>query len=322
MSELKQSKYIDITTDYGFKKVFGSDTNKDLLIAFLNELFRGRKVIADLYYNKNEHVGDTEDIGSVIFDLTCTADNGERFIIEVQRTAQVNLKKRMLYYSSKLIADQAPMGNRRAWNYAISEVYIIVLMDGFRMPDVGEEKYFLHDICLCYRDHGKIFYDDLGFIYIELVNFVKAEAELDNDLDRWLYILKNMSSLKGLSKYLRKPVFEKLFQLAEYSKLKPEEREMYNASLRNKWDAESIRSSQEELLKRAREKAMAEGRAEGEAKGKAEGEAKGKAEGKAEVIKNLLSLNKFSISDIAELANVTEEFVKQIEAEEKETKGK
>ncbi|MEI2273190.1 Rpn family recombination-promoting nuclease/putative transposase [Sphingobacterium sp. ML3W] len=142
--------------------------------------------------------------------------------------------------------------------------------------------------------------------YIEFVNFVKAEAELDNDLDRWLYILKNMSSLKGLSKYLRKPVFEKLFKLAEYSKLKPEEREMYNASLRNKWDAESIRSSQEELLKRAREKAMAEG----------------KVEGKAEVIKNLLSLNKFSISDIAELANVTEEFVKQIEVEEKETKGK
>ena len=165
-----------------------------------------------------------------------------------------------------------------------------------------------------------------------MVNFVKVEAELVNDLDRWLYILKNMSSLKRLSKYLRKPIFEKLFQLAEYSKLNPEEREMYNVSLRNKWDAESIRSSQEELLKRAREKAMAEGRAEGEAKGKAEGkvegEAKGKAEGKVEgelkgkteVIKNLLSLNKFSISDIAELANVTVEFVKQIEAET--SKGK
>jgi len=121
-----------------------------------------------------------------------------------------------------------------------------------------------------------------------------------------------MSSLKGLSTYLRKPIFEKLFQLAQYSKLKPEEREMYNASLRNKWDAESIRSSQEELLKRAREKAMAEG--------KAEGRAEGKVEGKADVIKNLLSLNKFSISEIAEVADVTEEFVKQIEAEK--AKGK
>ena len=129
-----------------------------------------------------------------------------------------------------------------------------------------------------------------------------------------------MSSLKGLSKYLRKPIFEKLFQLAEYSKLNPEEREMYNVSLRNKWDAESIRSSQEELLKRAREKAMAEGRAEGEAKGKVEGKAEGELKGKTEVIKNLLSLNNFSISDIAELANVTVELVKQIEAET--SKGK
>lgn len=226
----------------------------------------------------------------------------------------------MLYYSSKLIADQAPKGNRRAWNYEISEVYIIVLMDGFAMPDAGEEKYFLHDICLCYRDYGKIFYDDLGFIYVELVNFVKAEAELVNDLDRWLYVLKNMSSLNGLSAYLRKPIFEKLFQLAEYSKLKPEEREMYNVSLRNKWDAESIRSSQEELLKRGREKAMAEGRAEGKAEGRAEGKAEGRVEGKVEVIKNLLSSNKFSISEIAELADVTIEFVKQIEAEK--AKGK
>lgn len=125
-----------------------------------------------------------------------------------------------------------------------------------------------------------------------MVNFVKAEAELVNDLHRWLYVLKNMSSLNGLSTYLRKPIFEKLFQLAEYSKLKLEEREMYNASLRNKWDAESIRSSQEELLKRGREKA----------------------------IKNLLSSNKFSIWEIAELADVTVDFVKQIE--EEKAKGK
>ncbi|MGJ1242692.1 hypothetical protein [Sphingobacterium siyangense] len=120
--------------------------------------------------------------------------------------------------------------------------------------------------------------------------------------------------------YPCKPIFEKLFQLAEYSKLKPEEREMYNVSLRNKWDAESIRSSQEEQLKRAREKAMAEGKAEGKAEGRAEGRAEGKAEGKAEVITNLLSSNKFSISEIAELADVTVEFVKQIEAEK--AKGK
>jgi hypothetical protein len=60
---------------------------------------------------------------------------------------------------------------------------------------------------------------------------VRAEAELDNDLDPWLYILKNMSSLKGLSIYLQKPIFEKLFQIAEYSKRNQEEREMYKFNI-------------------------------------------------------------------------------------------
>lgn len=318
MEIVAQSRYIDITTDYGFKRIFGSKTNKDLLISFLNELFRGRKIIADLYYNKNEHVGDAKDIGTVIFDLTCTAENGEQFIIEVQRSRQINLKRRMLYYSSKLIADQAPKGDRRGWDYAISEIYVIVLMDGFPMPDSAEEEKdgVLHDICLCYRDSGKIFYEDLGFIYVELVNFALAEKELANDLDRWLYVLKNMSSMEKLPGYLRKPIFEKLFKLAEYSKLNDKEREMYNVSLRNKWDAESLRSTQEKELKQAREKALTEGKAEGIAVGKAEG----KTEGKAEVIRNLLSLGKFSTVEIAKLANVSEDFVKKIEASQSKEK--
>src|SRR5690606_21733721 len=103
--------FIDPTTDFGFNRIFGTEANKDLLISFLNALFRGRKLIEDLYYNKNKPVGETEEVGTVIFDLTCTASDGERFIIEVQRTPQTNLKKRMLYYGSKLIADQAPKGN-------------------------------------------------------------------------------------------------------------------------------------------------------------------------------------------------------------------
>ncbi len=145
-------RYIDPTTDFGFKRIFGSEVNSDLLIAFLNELFRGRKVIQTVFYNKNEHVGQTEEIGNVIFDLTCTAESGEQFIIEVQRSSQVNLKRRMLYYGSKLIADQAPKGGRREWNYNISEVYVIVLMDGFAMPGADGDKKYLHDICLCNRD--------------------------------------------------------------------------------------------------------------------------------------------------------------------------
>ncbi len=99
------SRYIDLTTGYGFKRIFGTEVNKDLLIDFLNDLFQGKKVIKDLVYNKNEHVGSMPSLGTVIFDLTCTTDDGSQFIIEVQRSDQNNLKQRMLYYGCKLIAD-------------------------------------------------------------------------------------------------------------------------------------------------------------------------------------------------------------------------
>ncbi len=295
--------YIDPTTDYGFKRIFGSEVNKDLLIAFLNNLFRGRKTIQDLLYNKNEHVGDAEVMGNVIFDLTCTADNGEQFIIEVQRSTQVNLKRRMLYYGSKLIADQAPKGKRKEWNYGISEVYVIVLMDGFAMPDHKDSKNFLHDICLCNRDTGEIFYEDLGFIYLELINFVKVEADLESDLDKWLYILKNMSTMERLPVYLRKPVFEKLFQVAEYSKLSKEEREMYDTSLKRKWDNKAV-------LDYAREEGLQKGIEQGIEKGIEQGIEKGKQE----VVENLLVMGKFTIAEIANLATVSEDFVKEVHA--------
>jgi len=255
--------YIDPLVDFAFKKIFGSEPNKDLLIAFLNEVFRGRKQITDLVYNKNEHPGDNDSIGGAIFDLTCTGHDGETFLIEVQRSSQGNMKQRMLYYASRLISDMAPKGKRKVWNYGISEVYVIVLMDGFTLPGNTDGRY-LRDICLCNRENGKVFYEELGFVYLELLNFVKTETELETDLDRWLYVLKNMAKMDKIPLYLRKPIFEKLFNISEYSNLSKEEKEMYDVELKRKWDHANI-------LAHARE----QGRVEGEAEGKAEGLAEG-----------------------------------------------
>lgn len=97
--------YIDPLTDFGFKRLFGSEPNKDLLIDFLNGVFRGRKHIADLVYNKNEHPGETVNEGGAIFDLTCTGNDGEQFIIEVQRGKQGNFKQRAIFYTSRLVTE-------------------------------------------------------------------------------------------------------------------------------------------------------------------------------------------------------------------------
>ena len=292
----KAGTFIDVLSDFGFKRIFASEPNKDLLIAFINELFKGRKIVVDLSYDKNEHVGDTDELGSVILDLTCTASNGERFVIEVQRSSQFNFKRRMLYYGSKLIADQAPRGNRKSWAYNISEVYVIALLDGFPMPDSERTNQYLHNICLCDRDTGKIFYDHLEFFYIELINFTKEESALRSDLDGWLFVLKNMSKLDKIPLYLRKPVFEKLFNIAEYSKLNKKEKIMYDTNLKRKWDNQAA-------LDYARHEGIGIGME------------KGMEKGKAEVVKNLLSAGSFTIAKIANFANVTEAFVRKVKKE-------
>ena len=232
-------KYIDPLVDFAFKKIFGSEPNKDLLIAFLNEVFRGRKIIIDLVYNKNEHPGDINDEGAAIFDLLCTGNRGERFLIEVQRAKQGFFKERALFYTSRLISDQAPKGNRSAWAYNIAEVYLIALLEDFALED-SPAKTYLHDICLCNRDTGEIFYDKLGYTFIELSKFVKEDAELESELDKWLYVLKNMSRMDKIPAYLRKPIFEKLFSIAEYTNLTKEEKTMYDSSLKYKWDNKNV----------------------------------------------------------------------------------
>jgi predicted transposase/invertase (TIGR01784 family) len=242
-------------TDFGFKRIFGTDPNRDLLIAFLNEVFRGRKHIVDLVYNKNEHPGDTIHEGGAIFDLLCTGSDGERFIIEVQRGKQENFKQRALFYTSRLISEQAPKGKRSKWGYTISGVYLIALLEDFALEDSPVNEY-LHDICLCNRDTGKIFYDNLGYTYIELRKFVKTEDELSSELDNWLSVLKNMSSMDKIPVYMRKPIFEKLFNIAEYSNLTQEEKMMYDSSLKQKWDNENV-------LDYARQEGKVKGRLEG-----------------------------------------------------------
>jgi len=236
---ISQGKYIDPLVDFAFKKIFGSEPNKDLLIAFLNEVFRGRKVIIDLTYNKNEHHGDLKDEGAAIFDLLCTGNKGEQFLIEVQRGRQGNFKERALFYTSRLISDQAPKGRRSEWAYNLHEVYLVALLEDFTLK-IGKAAEYLHDVCLCNRDTGEIFYDKLNYTYIELVNFVKAESELGTELDKWLYVLKHISTMDKIPAYFRKPIFEKLFNIAEYPNLTKEEKTMYDSSMKYKWDNKNV----------------------------------------------------------------------------------
>ncbi|WP_353721261.1 PD-(D/E)XK nuclease family transposase [Dyadobacter sp. 676] len=116
MQEVRSGRFIDPFTDFGFKRMFGTEAGKDVLINFLNEVLAGERRIADLTYNQNENGGQQPGARKAIFDLVCTGVDGEQFIIEVQRIRQKYFKDRCLYYAASLIRDQAKAGGAN-WEY-------------------------------------------------------------------------------------------------------------------------------------------------------------------------------------------------------------
>lgn len=250
-------RYIDPLTDFGFKRIFGSEPNKDLLIAFLNELFKGHKVIRNLVYNQQENNGPVKHYRKSIFDLTCTGADGETFIIEMQRADQKYFTDRAIYYTSGKLYEQGPKG-KRDWDFRLKEVYFIGLMD-FNFDNTSLEKY-LHRVRLMEEETGHVFYDKMGFIFLELPNFNLKEEEIKTDLERWLYVLRNMGNLEKIPVILHKRIFQKLFKIAEISNLKKEEYMLYEKDLLDKWTAYSV-------LKTAEEKGIEKGIEKGFEKG-------------------------------------------------------
>ena len=313
------TKYIDPLIDFAFKKIFGSDPNKDLLIDFLNEVFRGRKHIIDLIYNKNEYPGDLVNEGGVIFDLLCTGNNNEHFIIEIQRGKQQNFKQRALFYTSRLISDQAPKGKRSLWGYDLTEVFLIALLEDSVAEDFREDQ-FLHDICLCDRNTGEIFYDKLGYIYIELHKFVKTSDQLETGLDKWLFVLKNMSSMDKIPTYLRKPIFEKLFNIAQFTNLTKEEKMLWDNNAKHRWDNKNvmdyaINEATEKATKSGQEKGLKMGLQEGIKEGIKQGLKEGIEQGVKQGIRVAvlkMKMNGLSVQQIAEIMDLQLSEVEEI----------
>ena len=284
---LTKTRYIDPLNDAGFKIIFTKPSNKGLIISFLNEVLQGYEQIESLEFGKNEHHGDTDEQGAVSFDVLCTGTNGELFLVEVQRRPHPNFKERTVFYASRLIGDQAPKDGIKKWRYNLKKVYFIVIMDEFGIEDAPGDEY-LHSVCLCNSKTGKIFYDKLHFIYLELPNFVIEESELETGLEKWLYSLKHSTEFENAPFYVKEPIFNSFFNTAEYSNLTKEDKTMYDLKLKNQWDYHLVRDHDME-----------------------QSELKGRLEGKLEVAREMKKEG-LSITTIAKITKLSVEQIKQI----------
>ena len=230
-----QDKYINPFTDYGFKKLFGTEINKDLLIDFLNQVLPERHHIQDLSYTPTEQLGATEIDRKAIFDLYCTSPSGERFIVEIQKAKQNYFKDRSVYYSTFPIQEQAKKGD---WDYQLAAVYTIGILD-FVFDDDQHNEQVRHEVKL--KDQQcQVFYDKLTFIYLEMPNFKKTEAELETDFDKWMYVLRHLPYLQSRPAALQERIFQKLFETAEIARFDPEEKARYEESLKYYRDLKNV----------------------------------------------------------------------------------
>ena len=235
---MERERYINPYTDFGFKKLFGTEMNKDLLISFLNALFNNdEKEIEDVQYLNSEHLGDGYGDRRAVFDVYCKTKDGGRFIVEMQKAEQTYFKDRSLYYSTFAIREQAPKG--KDWDYHLEDVYTVGVLN-FKFPgDEYPADSYRHEIKLKDVEDNHVFYPKLTFVYLEMPKFNMAEDELVTMFDKWMFVLRNLSRLLNRPKALQDRIFDRLFEQAEIAKYSPEERREYEVSVKNYWDYNS-----------------------------------------------------------------------------------
>ena len=261
IEEMKGAKYINPYTDFGFKKLFGTPLNKDLLISFLNSLFDGKEVVRDLTYLNGESLGNGYGDRRAIFDVYCENEQGETFIVEMQKAEQQFFKDRSVFYSTFPIQNQ---GKKGIWNFKLKGVYTIGILD-FVFPDHEYPQDSLrHEVKLVDVDDKHVFYDKLTFLYLEMPKFTKGEEELKTMYDKWLFVLHNLSRLMKRPAALQERIFTRLFEQAEIARYTPEERQDYEDSLKVYRDMKNVLDTAE---LRGLEKGRKEGRREGRKEG-------------------------------------------------------
>ncbi|OQW93056.1 MAG: hypothetical protein BWK79_13195 [Beggiatoa sp. IS2] len=279
------SRYLNPYTDFGFKKLFGEEGSKDLLIDFLNQLLPAHHQIAALQLKNTENLPDIPLERRAIFDIACTSITGERFIVEMQKAKHRFFKDRALFYATFPIREQAEKGE---WNFKLSPVYFIAILD-FIYDEQEERRKFRRDVALKDQD-GEIFFD-LYFKFLQMPLFDKTEPELTSHFDKWLYFLKHLVNLEHIPQILNEPIFQKAFQVAELANLSREQLTTYEQNLLNYWSTQGV-------IDTARE----DGRQEGRQKGRQEGELQ-----KALEIAQRLKTKGFSLEDIGQMTGLTQE---------------
>ena len=286
---MDKPKYINPFVDFSFKLIFGQKSSGEFLIHFLNSLLKGTKgfePIESVKYLDKEQPKEHAEGRAIIYDILCTTEAGKQFIVEMQNQSQALFIDRSLFYVSRAICNQA-IANKSKWDYQLMPVHFVAFLN-FTMEKLGP-KVITHAM-LSDVDTNEPITEKERFTYIQLPHFKLSKEECQEEIDEWLYTLKNMNTMEQMP--FTSSIFGRLATAVEYASLDPMQRIEYDRELKAYRD----RINQDDYI---REKALAEGRAEG------------RAEERAALIRNLFSSG-MDLGTISRLTKIAVEEVKRL----------
>ena len=272
-------QFAELLCDFMFKRLFGSEANKDVLIGFLNMLLKDVEIV-DVDFIPTEHLGQTEEDRKVVFDISCICKDGRSFIIEMQKGYQKHFRERAVYYTTYPINEQGRHAHdlylrqkaeaeadgvhsdlKFKWDYNLKPVTVIAILNFQFSHDDSWPKDRYHSSYRLREDScHEVMTDVLRFVFLELGRFKKRIWELNSVFDKWMYLLKHMHELVSIPNEFRDPLFTRLFLLAEINTFTAEEYKQYKKSLENMSELDNIINSTAELAEiRGREEGRKEG---------------------------------------------------------------
>ena len=287
--------------DVAFKYLFGTEKNKHLLKGLLENVFK--KEIQDITYDNTEQIGETLDNRNAYFDVICKSVEGPDFIVECQVRTQKYFVERAVFYSSRLISNQAPKGE---WDYNFRPVYFLGLVD-FELPDsIGKTEGHVQSYSVRNDANGAPMTDKVRYVFMEVEAFDKTYGECSTFEEKFLYYMKNLPTFADKPDTHNDKYFEDLLMEAEYLKMDTETQAQYERRVKQMRDAKNVEDYMIETC-------TAKGLEQGLKQGLKQGLAQGLAQGISSTITALTMIKEGrSIKEVSEATGLTEDSILQL----------
>ena len=257
------TKFLDPKNDVAFRRIFGSEKNKDILIHFINDVLelKDGDRIKEVTFLSTIQIPEIAAKKQSVVDVLCKDENGVQLIVEMQVSPQTGFEKRAQYYAAKAYSRQLNEGKEEGARYIdLKAVIFIAISNNIIFPD---KVFYKSDHIILDKDTYAHDLKDFSFTFIELPKFKITDINLlTNIIEKWCYFFKHAdeTSEADLRKLIGSDnVIERAYE--ELNQFNWTEEELFTYEQETKRIMDN-RAAEDYKLEQAKSEGKAEGKAE------------------------------------------------------------